>query len=434
MPTGDSAREIAASVEQAITDGELDGGATLPTVRSVASNLGVSPATVNSAYQMLRRRALIVSEGTRGLRVSQRPPLPTRPALIVPDGVVDLCNGNPDPALLPELRWALEGEELQPQLYGRPTAFGPLLEHAATDFAASGIDPAAMTVVSGALDGIDRLLSASLRPGDGVIVEDPTYAELLDLLHAMGLTPVGVPLDDEGPVVDDFAAALARARAVVLTTRSHNPTGTTVTPSRAEALRRTLSGHPDVLAIDNDYSAVVADTAHAPITTGHRRWAVVRSLSKALGPDLRIAIVTGDALTIAQVDGRQRISAGWVSHILQQITHRLWTDPRTAERIELARTTYADRRRALIDALATHGIRGRGGSGLNVYIEVSREGAVAQALLTHGWAVRPGEGYRLDTRQPFIRVTTAALDEQDAHRFAIDLATVLSGDNTSKPG
>ena len=434
VPHGSTARAIATDIELAITEGRLGRGEALPPVRKTALELAVSPSTVNAAYQTLRRRGLVISQGRRGLRVSPRPVVAGRPALVVPNGVRDLCNGNPDPSFLPPLEWALAGAPLGTPLYGQAMAFAPLLNHSAQDFASSGVATDHLTVVNGALDGIDRILSTYLRPGDGVLVEDPTYAELIDLLHAMGLTPVGVPLDENGPLPGDFAAALEHVRAVVLTTRAHNPTGTLLSPGRAKQLSEQMVVYPDLLVVDNDYNAITIESPYTLVTKCQPRWAVVRSLSKALGPDLRIAMVAGDATTITQVESRQRISAGWVSHILQQIAFRLWTAPGTAERVQHATNAYADRRQALIAALSDRGITAHGSSGLNVYIPVDQEAAVTQSMLTKGWAIRPGEGYRINTRQPFVRITTSTLTPDEAPHVAEDLFTILGGSSFTKHG
>jgi DNA-binding transcriptional MocR family regulator len=79
----------------------------------------------------------------------------------------------------------------------------------------------------------------------------------------------------------------------------------------------------------------------------------------------------------------------------------------------------------MLSSLAARGIAARGASGLNVWIAVREEAHTVQALLEKGWAVMPGERFRLQT-PPAIRVTTAAVTPRDADRFAADLADVVT--------
>ena len=150
----------------------------------------------------------------------------------------------------------------------------------------------------------------------------------------------------------------------------------------------------------------------------------LRSVSKLLGPDLRLAILAGDAATVARVEGRQRLGMGWVSHVLQRAVLALWSDRRVTGRFAKVAEAYATRRRALISALARRGIAGYGRSGLNVWIPVAEEAAAVTALAERGWAVRAGEPYRTRT-SPAIRVTVSTLQPAEAERLADDLAASL---------
>jgi DNA-binding transcriptional MocR family regulator len=144
---------------------------------------------------------------------------------------------------------------------------------------------------------------------------------------------------------------------------------------------------------------------------------VIRSLSKVLGPDLRVAPMAGDALTISRVEGRQLLGAGWVSHLLQQTAAHLWGSAATTKLLARAERTYAERRAALVEALAGYGIPAQGSSGLGVWIPLAEEVATVQGLLERGWAVSPGERYRFET-PPGIRVTTTDLEPSEANELA----------------
>ena len=152
-----------------------------------------------------------------------------------------------------------------------------------------------------------------------------------------------------------------------------------------------------------------------------RRWAVVRSVSKFLGPDLRLAVLAGDALTVARVRGRQSLGVRWVSHILQELALALWSDPSSGRRLAQAADTYAARRRAFVAALVAHGIEAESRSGFNVWVRVRDETAVAQHLATRGWAVAAGQRFRINSA-PAVRITTAALPIDRAAQLAADLA------------
>jgi DNA-binding transcriptional MocR family regulator len=188
-------------------------------------------------------------------------------------------------------------------------------------------------------------------------------------------------------------------------------------------VRAVLARHPDVLVIEDDYVARVAGAPYVPVHRADGRWAVVRSLSKVLGPDLRIAVVAGDPLTIARIEGRQRLGPGWVSHILQQVAALMLGDRATAKLLARAERVYAERRHTLVSVLATRGIEAAGDSGLGVWLPLADEAAAVRELLLQGWAVSPGERYRFHSA-PGIRITTAALEPAEAEALADAIAAL----------
>ena len=418
---GDSAASISASIEDGVRRGDWAWGAPLPAVRALADQLSVSPATVAKAYQELRHRGVVETEGRRGTRVRSRPPIAgSRSALRlpIPDGVHDLSSGEPDQRLLPDLGPALRSvaEAIGPPLgYASAVAMPELIEAARSRLEADGVplDGAAITATSGTLDAIERLLTAHLRPGDQVAVEDPGWANLFDLLAALGLRPVPFRVDPHGPDPEGVAAALrSGVRAVVVTVRAQNPTGAAVSPARSDELRDLFAVHPGVLLIEDDHAAELSEIAPHCIGPVTSSWAFIRSASKPFGPDLRLAVVAGDETTIGRVVGRMRIGSGWVSTVLQRLLLELWRDDEVTALITGAAQSYGHRRRALISALRGRGLEAEGETGINVWAHVSDETRAVGLLRDLGYAVAPGSLFRIGT-PPGIRITVSTLDEPD---------------------
>ncbi|MFJ3089209.1 aminotransferase class I/II-fold pyridoxal phosphate-dependent enzyme [Streptomyces sp. NPDC086838] len=420
--SGRRAQEIAASVERGVGSGELAPGQVLPPMRELAVRLEVNPNTVAAAYRILRERGVIETAGRRGSRIRPRPPSTARGSMRVeaPPGVRDLGDGSPDPALLPRLGEAFaavaERYAREPGLYGEAPVDPEFAALARAAMDADGVPAGPVAAASGSLDAIERVLVAHLRPGDLVAVEDPGWGGLLDLVPALGMRPVSVALDDEGPLPDALEAALrAGTRAVVVTDRAQNPTGAAVSEGRAAELRAVLAGHPEVLLIEDDHGHAIVDLPVYPLAGVTDRWAFVRSTAKAYGPDLRVAVLTGDAVTVDRVSGRQRLGPGWVSRLLQRTVVHLWrtgsVDPR-----EVARS-YAGRRDALVRALGERGVEAYGRSGMNVWVPVSDETGAVAGLLQAGWAVAPGARFRIDAPQA-IRITVSPLTDADIKPLA----------------
>lgn len=410
QPRGSGASEIAANLEADIAAGRLLPGMAVASVRRTAAELGVSTATVAAAMADLRRRGVVVSRPRSGLQVADRPPVRSGVEIpAVPAGARDLVTGSPDPALLPDLTAALRRLEAPQRLYGGEPVLPELAEVAGAAFAADGVPVTRVCAVNGALDGIERVLAAHVAPGDAVAVEDPGWPGVFDLARALGLRLAPVRVDERGMLPDALAAALADgARAVVLTPRGHNPCGSALDAARAKELRAVLTD--DVLVLEDDHLGPVAGTAwHTLVTAGRKRWAAVRSVSKWLGPDLRLAVLTGDETTLARVEGRQALGPSWVSTIVQRLAVAVWDDPVVARAAE----AYRERREALAALVEA----APAPSGINLWVPVPDEFPVVRMLLDEGWAVAAGAPYRLSPGSA-IRVTTAALEPDEAPALA----------------
>ena len=428
MPREGRAQAIALAYEQRIRDGELTAGERLPTVRALAAELAVDPGTAAAAYRLLRERGFVVSDGRRGTRVATQPqPRPAR-ASGPPAGVRDLASSTVDPALLPGVSRALERVAARrPDVarYEENAKVEALVAEATAEFGRAGIDAAAMAFVSGTLDGLERVLQAHLRPGDQVGVEDPAFPRLLDLLQVLNLRAVPIPIDDEGLVPGQLERALARGLdALIVTPHGQNPFGASLTEERAAALRRVLQ--PRELLLIEDAHGWELEGRPQTLTGGRSRWAVVRSMSRVLGSDLRVAFVAGDETTIARVEARQGLTTSWVSRLLQEVVADMLGSADVRRRLRRAAAETDARRLALLEALARRGVRAHGRAGLHVWVPVREEAFALRYLLDAGYAVLPGERFRLRT-PPAVRVTTAQLQRDEVEALAEALAEAATG-------
>jgi DNA-binding transcriptional MocR family regulator len=231
---------------------------------------------------------------------------------------------------------------------------------------------------------------------------------VLDVVRTLGLRLIGVAIDERGMLPRALAAAQhAGARAVVLTPRGHNPCGAALDAERAAELRTVLAD--DVLVLEDDHLGPVAGTPWHTLASPGRAWATVRSVSKWLGPDLRLAVLAGDETTLARVEGRQSLGPGWVSGIVQRLVARLWSSEAVMASVAGAADAYAERRAELARLLGLP----IPPSGINLWVPVADEDAAARSLLADGWAVAPGRPYRL-SGGPAIRITTATVTVDEA--------------------
>lgn len=438
--SGRTAGEIAESVRELTERGAFAPGAALPPVRALAEALGVNRNTVVAAYRVLTQAGLVEARGRAGTRVAVQTPV-AQEGFAAGTVLRDLGTGNPDPARIPDPTAALGRIVGRPVLYGEPV-IDPDLESWATAWMREAVGPTdelRLTITSGASDAIERLLAQTLTRDDAVALEDPCFLASLNTVRLGGYRPVPVPMDAEGMTVAGLQAALdAGARAVVATPRAQNPTGASLSAERAAALRAVLAAHPYVLVIEDDHFSLLSSRPYQSlIPEGHRRWALIRSVSKFLGPDMGLAITASDPDTADRLARRLNPGSTWVSHLLQRLSHALLTDPIAVDTVAAASAHYAERNAAAAAALTAHGVPVSPGDGLSLWVPVpaaARE--VSQQLMRRGWLARPGDAFALDdpAAARHLRLTVHDLSDAELARLASDLTAAVAAASPSKAG
>lgn len=428
--TGRSAADIAASVRALIERGSLAPGDALPPVRTLADALGVNRNTAVAAYRQLTQAGVVVTRGRGGTRVADRSPV-AQEGFAAESVLRDVATGNPDPRRIPDPSRALAGVVGRPVLYGEPV-IDRELETWAGEWMRAELSPTdvRLTITSGAADAVDRLLAQALVRDDAVAVEDPCFLTTIHTLRVGGYRAVPVPVDDKGMTVAGLRAALEQGvRAVICTPRAQNPTGASLSEGRAEELRAVLADYPYVLIIEDDHFSLLSRTPfRSLIGAEHRRFALVRSVSKFLGPDMCLAVTASDPDTAERLAMRLTPGTTWVSHLLQRLTLSLITDEQVSRDIASAAAHYAERNDAFAARLSALGVPTRAGDGLNLWVPLpvpARD--VSEQLMRRGWLARTGDEFSLGSvpTDHRLRLTVHDLDEADSERLAADIAAAV---------
>ncbi len=413
--TDRSARGIAGAVGCMISAAELSVGSRLPTVRELSKELGVSPTTVSEAWQSLAAVGAIDARGRQGTFVRQ----PTGPATPrryrrVTEGpghfALDLSSGTPDPVLLPDLSPVIarvSRQSLTSSYLDQPV-LPELAERVRSDWP---FPPEELTVVDGAMDALDRVAGVIVHLGDRVVVENPTFPPLLDLLDLLGADVIGVDMDEEGMSLAGLTDALALGvTAVFLQPRAHNPTGITLTAGRGRELAAALADS-EAIIVEDDHSGDIASGDLVSLGSWlPQRTVHIRSYSKSHGPDLRLAAVGGAGHVVSAVANRRLLGPGWSSRILQAVLLEMLDHQATIDAVRAARSEYSSRRLAVSEVLSGAGVGFTGTDGINLWMQVADERSALLTLAAQGIGAAPGEPFMVRDGAPSLRVTVGLID------------------------
>jgi DNA-binding transcriptional MocR family regulator len=408
-----SARGLASAVSRAVRDGAISRGTRLPPIRTVARTLKLSPTTVSAAWGLLARSGTVRTDGRRGTTIADRPrpgtPRYQRALDRETTFRLDLSTGVPDPALLPDLSRAISSltSVSAPSSYLDDPVLPELLDVLRADWPYAADE---ITVVDGAMDGIELTTRVLVGFGERVAVEQPGFPPLLDLLEACGAEIVPVEVDAEGMTVAGLRAA-GTVGAVYLQPRAHNPTGVSMTAERAAQLADVLR-FGTAAVIEDDSAGAIAQAP--PISLGRwlpERTVHIRSFAKSHGPDLRLAALSAPADVARRVTALRQLGQGWSSRLLQRLLLGLLTDAASVGAVAAARDTYAARRSALVAELAERGVEVGGSDGINLWVPVADETAAVVRLASQGIGVAPGAPFSVRPGSPHVRVTAGLVQD-----------------------
>ena len=413
----------------AIEQQALRAGALLPSVRQLAQAERLSTFTVTEAYGRLVSMGLVVARRGSGYRVAARAPAARKrpvawqpPSLTATWLLSDVFADHSVPikagcGWLPNewvnesgLHHALRSISRVPAArmadYGHPYGFAPLRERIAEQLDRYGLpaDPATnVLLTAGATQALDLIVRTLLRPGDTVIVEDPGYCNLLQILQLGGLVVRGVPRTPAG-IDNDVLEQLViehSPKAIFLNTTLQNPTGATFGMAAAFRLLQ-IAERYGLWVVEDDVNRELAPPG-APLLAsmeGLNRVLYVGGFSKTITPGLRCGYVVAE-LDVLRELARTKMAVGLTSSAAtERIVEKVLTEGRYARHVESVTDKLKDAHVQVEDRMDALGLElfHRPRAGLFVWARLPVEPEDASELATQaledGIWLAPGSYFR----------------------------------------
>jgi DNA-binding transcriptional MocR family regulator len=465
--------QLAAFFERAIRAGEISPGDRLPTVRRLSSLMSVSATTISSAFDLLGSRKFVRAEVGRGTFVVSDwqdvngnssksssavnpPPLPKlrgtrnpwrRNALMRASSrlratypsAMECSTGRPDAKLLPleviRRAWAnciqeVTSADLQ---YAGTEPIQPLADTLVPILEGDLIPARAQDLIIGSsAQQFFALIYEVARVKSEkstllVAVEEPGYPTLMDTLERAGGRLIGIAVDRFGAVPASLDAALRDgARLVILTPRAHNPTGASWSIERLSELSDVLKAHPDAIVVEDDQVAGIAATKAGTLLSIpelEHRVLHVRSFSKSIAPDLRMAAAVARPFIREPLSEAKTFADGWSSRLLQRVLAKTLQTDEINVALKKARDAYRDRRQSACAAL-NQIVAPRGGGcwsgsdGVNVWVRLPPgvdSKHIQERSAAAGVRIADGEPFFIAPGQnDVVRLNAGSVEAEDA--------------------
>jgi DNA-binding transcriptional MocR family regulator len=279
--------------------------------------------------------------------------------------VINLAIGQPSPSLLPlELMRQAAAHRLRehPELlaYGLEQGDGRFRQTLAeflTDAYRARVAAGQLFVTAGASQALDLVCTLFTRPGDTVLVEDPSYFLALRIFTDHGLDVIGIPMDENGLIVPALEELLEKCRPAFIYTipTFHNPGGCVLSATRRRELIR-ISRERNLPVVADEVYHLLNYGADLPQPLGcHADTAPIISLgsfSKIMAPGLRLGwIQTGKRIMARLTSCGLLDSGGGLNPFTSNLVRSAIELGLQQKQLSLLKDTYDSRLRALSDAL-----------------------------------------------------------------------------------
>ncbi|MDA0660575.1 MAG: PLP-dependent aminotransferase family protein [Planctomycetota bacterium] len=270
--------------------------------------------------------------------------------------LIDLGIGRPNTRDLPleELRTAsihvFAREDANILQYG-PEAGDQLVRTSLANFLTAQygttIAPMHLTMTYGASHALDLILSRYTRPGDTILVEDPTYFFALKIFRGRDLNILPVRMDDHGVDLTDLRLQLHLHSPRLLYTipTLHNPTGIQLAAERRQSMLE-LTGQYNCLIVADEVYQLLSDSHSAPPLRSYDAVHVlsVSSFSKILAPGIRLGwIEASEQHQIELLKCGVLHSGGAASPFVSSIVHEMITSGVQRKVLDRLRSFYQRR-------------------------------------------------------------------------------------------
>jgi DNA-binding transcriptional MocR family regulator len=428
---------LADAIRLLIVDGRLPVGARYPSERALADALRVSRTTVTAAYAQLREDGYL--NARRGARSTTAlpPTAPTAsPAPLTRTGTLSLADAAPSaPAAATVEAFTRAAQRLAPHLHDigiELTGVAELRQAIAERYCARGLptDPDEIMVTTGALHAINLVLATYARPGDRVLIEQPTYHGAISLIAASGARPVPVSMADDGWELDAVQAAMRQLapNLAYLIVDNHNPTGLSLPAAGRERLARIISETRTRTIIDETICDIWLDEPLPPPLASYlesRRDLVITvgSMSKSFWGGLRVGWIRAERSTLAAIAAvRPTIDLG--TAIVEQLASADLL--RQADTVLPARRDLLRARRQLVSSLLQEQLPDwtaspcHGGMSMWMRLPAPMSSALSAAASRMGLVIPAGPRFGVDgTLERFIRVPFTQPEERLHHSIAV---------------